>query len=95
MTGPRITAASPASNTTTRKDIMRLAAWIAFIAAYALVVAVLASPRGTMAGSNGKAQISLGSKTEHVSTAPALRARTQGNLPGQLVLAGFANGRLH
>lgn len=90
MTGRRITAASPASNTTTRKDIMRLAAWIAFVAAYALVVAVLASPRGAMAGSSSGVQTAPASVP-----AQAAATRTDGNLPRTLALAGFAAGSAH
>ncbi|CUB00574.1 hypothetical protein [Pannonibacter indicus] len=87
MTGPRITATSPANGTTTRKDIMRLAAWIAFVAAYALVVAVLASPRGAMAGSSSGVQTAPATVT-----AQAAAPRTDGNLPRTLALAGFAAG---
>jgi phage-related tail protein len=88
MTGPRITATSPASKTATRKDIMRLAAWIAFVAAYALVVAVLASPRGAMAGSSSGVQTAPATTI----TAQAAALRTDGNLPRTLALAGFAAG---
>lgn len=87
MTGPSITATSPASKTAARKDILRLTAWIAFVAAYALVVAVLASPRGAMAGGGSGVQTAP-------ATVPAQAAttRTDGNLPRKLALAGFAAG---
>ena len=90
MTGRRITAAGPASNTTTRKDIMRLAAWSAFVAAYALVGAVLASPRGAMAGSSSGVQTAPASVPAQTAA-----TRTDGNLPRTLALAGFAAGSAH
>lgn len=92
MTGQRITATSPADSpairTAAKRDLVRLAAWITFAAAYALIVAVLASPEG-ITGSSSKAL------TNPPAISGSSDTRTDGGLTRKLVLAAFAAGSQH